>query len=294
MTKLLFVINPIAGGRDKNAFLKNLETYATTYEFDYRYYLTKGNDDQQEISRQLVDYEPDTVVAVGGDGTLLLVAELLINTPIALGVVPMGSANGMAKELDIPTAEDEAMELLVSGHVRQLDMLHINKKRFCLHIADIGFNAKIVKHFQQNKLRGLIGYALHFFREFHTTQPHIFELEIDDKEKFTYESYMIAFANARKYGTGAVLNPLGKPDDGWLEVCILKELSYLSMINMLLTTEDDPDTYPSEHLDIISCKKAVVRTSLPLPLQSDGELIGEVNEVVVEIYPKCLQVICPS
>lgn len=294
MSRLLFVINPIAGGRDKNVFLKNLANHASTYEFSFSYYLTTGKDDSQYISQKIVAEEPDIVVAVGGDGTLLLVAELLINTPIALGVIPMGSANGMARELNIPTEEEEAVSLLVNGHTRWLDMLQINKTRFCLHIADVGFNAKIVKHFQQNKLRGLIGYALHFFREFHATQPNLFELEIDNQKKLTCESYMIAFANARKYGTGAVLNPLGRPDDGLFEVCILKELSYLSMINMLLTTDDDGENYPNEHLEIISCKKAVVRSAVPLPLQSDGELIGEVTEVVVEVHPRCLQVICPS
>jgi YegS/Rv2252/BmrU family lipid kinase len=284
--KYLFVVNPIAGGKDKTYFFQVLQEYSANYEIDYEVYITNGKDDHEKISKQIAHEEPDVVVAVGGDGTLLLVAEILIYTPIQMGIIPMGSANGMARELEIPTNEEDALETLLNGRVRNLDMIHINHKRYCLHIADIGFNAKIVKNFQENQLRGLLGYALHFLREFHSMTPQLFEIEVDGKT-ISRLSYMIAFANAQKYGTGAILNPLGQPDDGIFEICILKELSFLSMIDMLLTTEN----YSEDHLEIIPCKKAIIRCKKPLPLQSDGEILEETTSVYVEIVPKCLNLI---
>ncbi len=283
--KLLFVINPIAGDTDKSKFYQHLEDFSQIHHVEMSHYQTTGQNDRQEIQKCLADNQPDTVVAVGGDGTVAMLAEMLEDTPHKLGIIPMGSANGMATELNIPEQIDLALETLMMNKVKKIDMLRINEKYTCLHISDIGFNAQLIERFEESERRGIWNYALQFLKEF--SQPQAFEVSIEtDQTSFRGKAFMVALANAQRYGTGAVLNPIGALDDQRFEICIVKDVSVLSAIDFLLAEEQNPD-----YLEILSTKSALIQSSSPRILQIDGEIIGEVTQIRVEIIPQCLNVL---
>src|SRR5688500_9319045 len=110
--KLLFVINPGAGGKKKDEWETEIRNYFSDKPFQPEYYILGRPDDKDQIRRLLSEQKPDRLIAVGGDGTVTMLAKEVKNTPIALGILPAGSANGMAKELDIPENLRQALDIV--------------------------------------------------------------------------------------------------------------------------------------------------------------------------------------
>ena len=145
LKRYLFIINPIAGEVDKGEFQKRIKEESKTYGWDYLEYLTTGKEDRKSIQELLESYDPELVIAVGGDGTVNQVAELLAGSKRTLAIIPAGSGNGLAKDLHIPQNDlPRAFEQLLHGQIVEIDTLRANKN-FFMHLADIGFNAHIVK-----------------------------------------------------------------------------------------------------------------------------------------------------
>ncbi|MCK5102214.1 MAG: NAD(+)/NADH kinase, partial [Cyclobacteriaceae bacterium] len=173
----LFVVNPISGGNDKSAFYRFIEEENQRMGFSYELYKTTGTDDESRLIKLVIHHKPEVIVAVGGDGTLLLAAKVVKNSSIKIGLIPFGSANGMSRELNIPKIPDislslnpsqrfkECWNIIKNERVQEVDLLQINKNHYSLHLSDIGLNAKIVKRFEAEKIRGYFGYARLFFKE---------------------------------------------------------------------------------------------------------------------------------
>lgn len=291
--KILFVINPIAGGVNKDAFVNRIEAFATQNKINTKEFITTGEDDEEQIKKIIGEFNPQIVAAVGGDGTLLLVAKCILKTDITLGIIPFGSANGMAAELLIPNDKNQALDLMLQDNDILIDTLLVDNKYPCLHIGDIGFNAKIVKRFEEDNQRGLLGYAKHFIREFRLTQS-MKSTVITDNNSQKVRCHMIAFANARKYGTGALLNPIGKLNDGFFELCIIKKISFKVFLLTTFTLFSGA-LYKTKFAKIIRCSKAQIKLKKykKMTVQIDGEIIGERNKITIEIVPRSLKVKVP-
>src|SRR5207248_11105267 len=122
------------------------------------HFFLSGQNDEASLKQWIEKVRPSVVVAVGGDGTVSLVAKQLLGTKIILAILPAGSANGMAKELNIPTNINDALAIILKGEQKCCDVIKINE-HLCFHLSDIGLNAKMVKYFAEGNIRGLLGYA---------------------------------------------------------------------------------------------------------------------------------------
>lgn len=290
--RLLFVINPVSGNMDKRQAKSAIKEFCPARQWEYRLMNTTGEQDEERIKAAIAEYEPDTVVAGGGDGTVNLVAKTLINTAIKLGILPLGSANGLATEFDISTNVQEALDVLENGKAVPMDVLKINRQHYCFHLADIGYNAKMIQHLEGGKELGQWSYILEFFRTMKERPATKVQIKLPDRQ-LKQKVAMITFANARRYGTGAVVNPDGKINDGKLEVCVFKPWPrwYLLWLGFhffigRLDESDYVDIYPAESVEI-EAKDA-------LPLQSDGELLGEMKSVKVAVAEETIEVWVPE
>jgi diacylglycerol kinase family enzyme len=155
------------------------------------------------------------------DGTVKLVAQCLQQTNIPLGILPAGSANGMAKELEIPENADKALEIVINGAIKKIHLIKINDQ-LCIHLSDIGFNAFIVKKFDTGKSRGMWGYIKASLKVLWNKPMMLVEIHTD-KTFVKRNAAMVVVANATKYGTGALINPHGKLDDNVFEVVVIKK-----------------------------------------------------------------------
>jgi len=291
--KFLFVINPIAGGLDKSAYIKKLDDIFEIRNKKFKVLETRGKeDDKKRIANTTDDYQPDVVVAVGGDGTINLVAEALHQKNVLFGIIPLGSANGLATELDINDDVMEATNLLFSGVEKPVDAVIINDKHICLHLSDLGLNAKVVKRFEENKQRGMIGYLRQFIREVRATKPKKFRFFINDRQ-FKKSAHMVVIANASMYGTGAIVNPVGRLDDGRFEICIVKPFPFYALFaitfQLFLGT-----LKASRYVDIISTQKVIIQNLSREALQIDGEVHDYPKKVVAKISKHAYRLIVPT
>jgi diacylglycerol kinase family enzyme len=288
--KLLFIVNPISGGVDKTPFLKEAKALCNKYRIENYIFKTTGKEDEKLLKNVLETFKPDRVASVGGDGTTLFSSVNLLNTFIPLGIIPLGSANGMATELYVNPNPIEALrDLIMSNIIGELDMLIINDTYYSLHIGDVGVNAQMVKSYEKDKNRGMVTYAKYFIEELKNMNP--FEIEvIANEETIKSKGVMVGICNSRKYGTGVPLNLSGNPMDGVFEVVIIKQLDSNTLLKAGLSKFDE-SFHDSHNGIVISTNKATIRFDQPRLLQLDGEVIGEFQQLKIAVIPGAVKLI---
>ncbi|NTE04854.1 YegS/Rv2252/BmrU family lipid kinase [Agrobacterium tumefaciens] len=282
--KLLFIINPGSGNHDLN--LKEvISSHFSSKDVLIELFELPKDCSLEKIKEKIDQEKADRVVAVGGDGTLKLVAECLLNTDIPIGIIPAGSANGMAKELGIPTDIEQALDLVVSGKPHKIHAVKLNDQ-LCIHLSDLGFNAYLVKKFDAMPERGMWGYAK---ATWHALWSHKrMQIELDIKGKtIKSAAAMVAIANATMYGTGLKINPDGKLNDELFEIIVVKDYSYLEILKIWLTKIP----FNPKKIEVFQTSEVKIFSKYKAHFQVDGEYIGKVNEVCAKILPASVTVI---
>lgn len=285
----LFAINPASGGTEKTVWEESIQQYFAGSSHTVHQFYFDGKTDEELLHQQIDQHHPDCVVAVGGDGTLKIVATVLMGTTMLLGVLPAGSANGMARELGIPPDPEGSLSLLVNGTPKATDVLLINDKDICLHMSDIGLNAQLVKHYQENNFRGKLGYLRSVVQVLHKRRLLRVSVTVGD-ECIQRAALMVVLANARMYGTGAIINPDGNPFDGRFEVVIFRRFSFWSVLKMFWRYKAfDPkhiEIYPATSIDIETYRRAY--------FQIDGEYRGRITTLKAKVQPGAVQILLPT
>ncbi len=283
--KLLLVVNPISGGKSKEIFIKKAEEYCSKYGIPYEYFHTTGEDDIKKLAAAVESTSPDKVVSIGGDGTTLMTALALQNSDVPFGIIPMGSANGMAKELSVPNDTMQAfLDIIASQMIIPIDVIKVNDD-YTMHLGDVGINAEMVENFEKEEGRGWAAYAKHFVSAVKNAELFDVTLEIDDK-KYDHKVYSVLIANTRMYGTGAIVNPKGNPHDGKFEIVLLTKRDWTGVINLGLTAFDKRavETF-KDYTKNYTARSARIKFDKPRMLQLDGEVIGECESIEAEIIP---------
>ena len=289
--KVLFVINPKSGKRDPGNLEATISEESRKQGFEFLIYRLHREGNEENILAEIEEYSPEVVAVAGGDGTVNFLARLLKNTGIALLIIPLGSANGMAKELGIGNRIDLALSLISNGIRKAIDVLTINGE-ICVHLADVGLNARVVKRFDQDPKRGIWTYTRHLFNEIFLIKKYRFYIRQDGID-IVRKAVSLTFANASKYGTGAVINPVGRVDDGKFELVIIKPFPRIKLLSIALKMFLGT-LQTSEYVEVISCKRATIRTAKSTTLQVDGEVLGKTREIEVDIIPRSLIVLVPQ
>lgn len=286
--KVLLVVNPIAGDVDKTELIATIEDRSSTQGFDLAVYKTDGESDRRAVEQLLQDFQPDRVLVAGGDGTITQIADIIREYPVTLGLLPLGSANGLATNLGVPTAWKEAIEVALGEHTDCLDGMIING-RLGLHLSDLGLNARLVKNYEEGDTRGKWGYAKEVIRTL-SEHDHFRVRITTDEETFETEATMVILANATMYGTGVVVNPQGKLCDGKFEIIVATRFDIIELAKLIVgSTELDPEvvrTFSTTRAEIECLDQEAL-------FQIDGEFIGPVNRVKAHIVPTMLRIAVP-
>lgn len=281
--KLLLVINPISGGIDKKPFLNTAKKLLEKYGVNYHIFKTTGQNDENVLMSEIKSFRPDRIAAAGGDGSFLFVALAVLETKIPVGVIPFGSANGMSKELGVPQDPIEALkDIICSQLIVGLDLIKVNDKHYSLHLGDVGINANLVGAYEKDENRGMITYAKYFIKELQNLKPFKATIQANGKLIET-SSYMLAFCNGRKYGTGVPLNLISNPLDGLMEIVSVEQIDTPGLINSGLSKFSD-DFHDHQKGQIIQTKEATITFDQPRLLQLDGEVIGQFDELDLTVY----------
>jgi diacylglycerol kinase (ATP) len=282
--KLLFIVNPGSGSDDID-FKTVISDFFKSNEHTFEIYQLTENCNPEQIKTAIDQSKAERVIAVGGDGTLKLVASSLKGTKTPIGIIPAGSANGMAKELGIPLNIEEALTLTINGETKEIHAVIINGE-FCIHLSDIGFNAYIVKKFDDLPQRGMWGYTKALWKALWSHHKMEVEFSIGN-ETIRSEAAMVVIANATMYGTGVKINPDGKLDDDVFEVILVKKYSFLEIIKIRFTNLP----FNPEKIESFQTKNLRIQTKNKAHFQVDGEYIGKVNTIEAQLLPAAITVI---
>jgi YegS/Rv2252/BmrU family lipid kinase len=282
--KLLFIVNPGSGNGEINfgdaisAYFEPLVHTAEIYELPL-------NCSFEKLKEIIAGSNADRVIAVGGDGTVKLIAECLLQTNTPMGIIPAGSANGMAKELGIPTTIKESLDVTVNGQPKKIHVITVNGE-LCIHLADIGFNAYLVKKFNDLPQRGMWGYTKAAWKALWS--HHKMEVLIKVKDKtIRSEAAMVVIANATMYGTGVKINPDGKLDDDFFEVILVKEYSVMEILKLRFTNM----ALNPKNIESFQTTSLNIKTKHKAHFQVDGEYMGKVSRIEANIVPAAISVI---
>ncbi len=227
--KLRFVFNPRSGRPRRNApILPMLRDFISARALDADLVCTEGPGHATEIARDAVTAGCLRVVAVGGDGTVNEVAQALIHTPAAMGLVPCGSGNGLALHLGLPRSFSEALELAagVSGRMAALDTGTANGLPF-VNAMGLGLDADVARRFNRLARRGLPAYTLTALSAFLSRSTERCHVSVAGHRE-TLDAMLIAVANSDQYGNNARIAPRARVDDGVLDLVAVRPVGILS------------------------------------------------------------------
>jgi diacylglycerol kinase (ATP) len=222
LRKILFIINPLSGTGKKDVVPQLIKKHLSDF-FETKVVYTKEPKHATELSIQAAKEEYYLVFAVGGDGSVNEVVQGLINTQTRLGIIPVGSGNGLARHLNIPLDIEKAIKLLLSETYVSHDVGSINKHYF-VTTAGIGFDAKIAEKFWKLKKRGFINYVKTIIQEFSQYKSPTFKIT-EGEEGYATEAFILTIANASQYGNQAIIAPGANAGDGYLELCRIDSFS---------------------------------------------------------------------
>lgn len=286
--RYFLVVNPISGDVDKSEILNKTMAFAIEYDVEIIVYETSGTDDETAIRELYNVHNPERILIAGGDGTIKMVGEALEKQDVIFGILPAGSANGLAVDLNLPSTLEENLEVAFHNHFMEMDMISINGKK-SIHLSDLGLNAELVKNYENGSTRGKLGYALQVITTLtELEEPFSAKIEVNN-ETIECIARMIVIANSQKYGTGVTINPDGVMNDGKFEIVILKNLD-LVVFGKIITGNIPVN---SEDVEIISSDKAIITTTSPVSFQIDGEYIGEETKLNIKILPSQMKVAIP-
>ncbi|WPU97736.1 diacylglycerol kinase family protein [Mucilaginibacter sp. cycad4] len=285
--KALFIINPISGGKKKDGVPELIKDTVDAGVMEPVIAFSDGIAHARVIAAEAVG-KFDTVVAVGGDGTVNEVASAIVDTDTSLGIVPFGSGNGLSRFLGIPMDTKSAIQNLASGRTEIIDSARVNGQPF-FNMAGMGFDAHISEIFSHGKKRGFISYIKSSIKEVVGYQPQNYHLDIDGK-KYDYKAFMLSIANSSQYGNNVHISPKASLQDGLLDVCVIKPFPLwrfpeMSMRMLIKATES------SKYVEIIRGKQILIKREHTGPIHLDGEPQVAGTGIDINILPNSLKVI---
>ena len=286
--KIVFVVNPISGTQGKKAILKWIDERLDRSIYDYSIVRTEYAGHASIIAKEAVRDGIDIVVAIGGDGTINEIGRSLVHTNTALGIIPCGSGNGLARHLRIPMDPKAAIEIINQGDKCCIDYGKINNiPFFCT--CGVGFDAFVSLKFADSGKRGLLTYLENTLHESLVYQPETYEIE-NEEGTMKYKAFLIACGNASQYGNNAYITPQASLTDGLMDITIMEPFTVLDVPSLSFQLFNKTIDQNSR-IKTMRAKKIKIHRTKEGVLHFDGDPLMAGKELEVEIIPKGLHVI---
>lgn len=294
--KLLFIVNPTAGGGRGLRTWRVVEQALAVRGLPADVRFTERRDSATEFAAQGRHSGYEIIVGVGGDGTLQEIVNGLIDAEgrcqATLGIIPGGTGNDFSKMLAYPQNPVRALDVVLDGVVRQLDLGRASG-RFFINIAGVGFDAEVVRFLNQRpkRLPAAVTYVSGVLRMLFRFSPRLLTLEFGG-ETLRQKCLLVSVANGPSHGGGLRMCPEAKPDDGLFDLCVAGDFGRLETVRMLpLVFKGRHTTHPKVKM-YRGVKKVRISSDMPLYVHADGEILGQ-TPTEMEIVPGALRVIVP-
>ncbi len=286
-----FIVNPISGTRNKENIVKMIPEFFPEDRFRIEVKYTEYAGHAAVIAREAVADKIDIAVAVGGDGTVNDVAKALVHSSVALGIVPCGSGNGLARHLGLPMNFEGALRVISECNIHTLDYGLINGKPFFC-TAGVGFDAFLSDKFNKSGKRGLLSYVENALLEGVKYEPETYELEIlgEEDEKHSYTAFLITCANASQYGNDFYIAPHASMSDGLLDVTIMEPFTVFEAPQIAYQLVNKTIENNS-HIKTFQCKGLTIRRHAPGVIHLDGDPMDDTVNVEVSLVHRGIRMV---
>ncbi len=286
--RVVFIINLTSGTSSKAEIPALIDSTIDKEKFDYELVVTQYAGHASEIATKAKDDGIDIVVAVGGDGTVNEVARAIVHSQTALGIIPCGSGNGLARHLLLPMNVRKALDIINACEIRDLDYGIINNHPFFC-TCGMGFDAFVSMKFAEAGKRGPMTYAENILREGLKYKPETYILQ-DDNGTIKYEAFLISCANASQYGNNAYIAPQASMSDGLMDVIIMEPFDVFEApqisIDMFNKTLDK-----NSKIKTFKCRKLNIHRNNPGVIHYDGDPVMTGEDISVELKPRGVKMI---
>lgn len=287
--KILFLINPVAGRKNKILYHELIEKHIdkSLFEHELIWSLEKGHA-TEIIRKKAADF--DIIVAIGGDGTVNEVVNGCFDTNTILGIIPAGSGNGLALSLGIPFKIKKAIQLInnFENNLQQIDVIKVND-RIVVNQIGFGFDAHIANLFAQTQKRGLLKYAYLSLKEYFRYQNKPFAFQANG-EHYQAHTFVTNFSNNSQFGNKAYIAPLADLKDGYIEVSLLRHFPKV-LLPVILFRLFRKTLHRSRYYSSFKTKNASIPYQGEVVLNIDGEHIVASQNLDMKVLEKGLQVI---
>ena len=295
---LLFLINPISGTRNKNRLSDSINKETSKRNIPYQIIPTAKEGKYDFLKEKIAIEKITDVIICGGDGSINHVASALIGIDVNIGIIPMGSGNGLAFAAKIPFNINKALDIIFNGNAKYIDAFFVNKNFGCM-LCGLGFDANVAHAFFNQKKRGLFTYIKITLRHFFCSKYYDFKLEVNNNT-FNTEAFFISIANSNQFGNYVTIAPKARLNDGLLDVVIVKKRNKIQTIVALLKQivlgkiQPCSDLFKKDRgVYYFQTNHIIIQNPALAPLHIDGEPAKTNNNIEIKILPNAFKLIQP-
>ena len=294
LRKIRVLVNPKSGvGASFDSFWNLVETHWGGRHSDVTYQFSNDVEDGRRKTLRAVQDGIDTILVAGGDGMVNSIGGALVDTPVALGVIPTGSGNGFARHFGIPLDVEEAIKALSRAKRRSIDVGTANGRPFFV-TCSMAWDAAIAQRFEAFPFRGIAPYVFAAAAELITYEHQPIRISLDGTDSQTFPDPIIfTVANLTQYGGGAQIAPKARPDDGLMELVVVPRPDLpMLLVNIARLFNGTIDQLPQ--VVTKRFRTLDVHRQKATPIQLDGELVQAGRDLEIRLLPKALSVLVPN
>lgn len=297
--KIRVLMNPLSGRGEAKESVSELREAFAKYMPDVKLEIlfSRSREDMLTLARKSVEEQCEIVCVAGGDGTINDVVQGFAGSDVALGIIPLGTGNAFAQEMNIPHNIDGAVEIIASGRVRRVDLGKADSRYF-LWLSGIGADALVAEELTPEVKDSLGPLAYVMFALKHVHEVPYFDAVIDiDGKKVKCHALCVIAGNATSYDGKLNIKSTESMDDGYLDVCVAQKVSTLGVLRQLYFFVRGRREYyrDIQYFDVkyFKAKRVRVETIPSVYAHTDGEVVGR-TPVECVIMPKMLSLILPQ
>ena len=286
-----FIINPVNHYKAKSLEME-IHSFFLNKKDKYQIKISKNEKHLKKLAAVAIDLNVDVIIACGGDGTVSKIGQIIINKKVKLGIIPIGSGNGISSHFDIPYNFWKALKLIVKGKSKKMDIGKVDNKYFFSNIG-FGIEVEFIRYYTQAKTHGLLGYLPAFLKSLTSYKSSNFSIKTLNQQ-VSIKPYVLMVSNTNKQGYGISLSPKAKTDDGFLNIIIISKTNILNLLYLFVLVMFGFSIENKKNVKYLESRKfKIISENHKMNIQIDGEFeILDKNELIISVLPKAIDVLC--
>lgn len=295
----IFFINPISGTKDKQSLMYLIKETMLLHNLPYQILETEKDGTYSYLAEKIAAEKISDIIICGGDGTVNQVVASILKMKVNIGIIPMGSGNGLALAAGISRNAPTALNTIINGKAKLVDAFNINDRFSCM-LCGIGFDAQVAHDFARRKKRGLSSYVSQTITNLFSAVTYPFEITLANANIKT-DAFFISIANSNQFGNHVTIAPKASLSDGLLDIVIVNKMNKLNMIFSLLSQirggkiqEPDGASYKSRNVQYMQAKRVCIENPSLAPLHIDGEPAETSHRFNVSVIENAFMLLQPT